>query len=48
MRFTESKKRMPWVVVALVVVALVVGVLSFCEFRPTQKTVQKTIVFEAE
>lgn len=48
MRFTESKRRVPWFVITLLVIVVAVSVLSFCEFQPTQKTVQKTIVFEAD
>ena len=48
MRFTDSKRRMPLVLIILVVVVLGVLALGFCQFGPTPKTVQKTIVFEAD
>ena len=48
MRFTESRKKLPWVKGIILIVILALGALSFCEFRRTQKTVQKTIVFEAD
>lgn len=49
MRFTESKKRTPWVLLFLLICA-VVGILAlgFCGMTPTQKTTQKTIVFQAD
>ena len=49
MRFTESKKRTHWLIVSLLIVAMI-GILSlgFCQFNPVPKTVQKTIVFEAD
>ena len=48
MRFTESKKRMPLLLIVLVLIALGVLALGFCQFQPDSKTVQKTIVFEAD
>ncbi|MGN0919227.1 MAG: hypothetical protein ACI4OR_00475 [Alphaproteobacteria bacterium] len=48
MRFAESKKKMPWVKIVLIFVALGILSFSFCEFRPVQKTTQKTVVFEAD
>ena len=49
MRFTESKKRAPWLILfILIVVILGFLALGFCGMNPTQKTVQKTIVFEAD
>ena len=49
MRFTESKKRAPWVLL-FVLICAVVGILAlgFCGMTPTPKTTQKTIVFEAD
>ena len=49
MHFTESKKRGPWVLLILLFI-IIVGVLmvGFCGMTPTPKTVQKTIVFEAD
>ena len=49
MRFTDSKKRAPWVILILCFI-VVGGVLSlgFCGMTPTQKTTQKTITFEAD
>ena len=45
MRFTESKKRTPWVLLFLLICA-VVGILAlgFCGMTPTQKATQKTIL----
>ena len=49
MRFAESKRRYPWLLLIVLGIVLVVFlVLGFCEFKPTVKTVQKTIVFEAD
>ena len=48
MRFTESKKRKPWILIGILVIVGVVLALGFCQFRPTPQTVQKTIVFEAD
>ena len=48
MRFAESKRRMPWIKIVLALIVIVGGFLSFCEFNPATKTVQKTIVFEAD
>ena len=51
MRFTESKKRMPWAVFAIIITLFVLGgvlALGFCGMTPTQKTTQKTIIFKAE
>ena len=49
MRFTESKKRTHWFIFILLII-VVIGVFSlgFCGMNPNQKTVQKTIVFEAD
>ena len=50
MRFTESKRRASFGLIGLVLV-IVVGialVLGLCSIKPTQKTIQKTIVFEAD
>ena len=49
MLFSDTKKRKPWgllLVLALIIASVLV--LGFCQFKPTPKTVQKTIVFEAE
>ena len=49
MRFTESKKRGPWVLLFLfIVIIIAVFSLGFCGMNPTPKRVQKTIVFEAD
>ena len=50
MRFTESKKRFPIGLIGLGIIMVVgiVLILSFCTFQPAPKTVQKTIVFEAD
>lgn len=48
MRFTESKKRKPWIFVGILVIVGVVLALGFCQFSPTPQTVQKMIVFEAD
>ena len=48
MRFTEAKRGKSWILI--IALLLIVGVLAlgFCQFAPTQTTVQKTIVFEAD
>ena len=48
MRFTDSKRRKPWIFIVLAVIVGIVLFLGFCQFSPTPKTVQKTIVFEAD
>ena len=49
MRFTESKKRTPWVIFILLIIIVIAGLgLSFCNMNPTPRTVQKTIVFKAD
>ena len=48
MHFTESKKRTPWIIVFVILVIAGIGTLTLCHFDPTPKTVQKTIVFEAD
>ena len=49
MRFTESKKRAPWLILfVLIVVILGFLALGFCGMSPTPKMVHKTIVFEAD
>ncbi len=48
MRFSESKKRMPWMLLFIVVVLGAVLALGFCGMNPTQKVTQKTIIFEAD
>ena len=48
MHFTESKKRTPWIILLLVLLVGVAFVMTFCHFEPTPKTVQRTIVFEAD
>ena len=48
MRFTESKKRKPWILIGILVVVAIILALGFCQIRPTQQTVQKTVVFEAD
>ena len=48
MRFTESKKRTPWIIFLVILLIAGIGVLTLCRFDPTPKTVQKTIVFEAD
>ena len=47
MRFSESKKGKSWILVMAIVIVGAFLVLGFCQFGPTPKTVQKTIVFEA-
>ncbi len=48
MRFTESKKRMPWALLLIVILLGGVLALGFCGMNPTQKVTQKTVVFEAD
>ena len=48
MLFSDTKKRKPWGVFALLLIVGVILALGFCQFKPTPKTVQKTVVFEAD
>ena len=48
MRFTEAKKGKHWLLIFLAIAVGIVLFLGFCQFQPIQKTVQKTIVFEAD
>lgn len=48
MRFTEAKKGKSWVLIVAIVVIGGIVALTFCDFNPTPKTVQKNIVFEAD
>ena len=48
MRFTEAKKGRHWLLIILIFVIGIVLFLGFCQFQPTLKTVQKTIVFETD
>ena len=48
MRFTESKKRTPWLILLVILVVGIALALTVCRFEPTPQTVQKTIVFEAD
>ena len=48
MRFSDAKKGKYWILVVGMMIVGFVLVLGFCQFAPTPKTVQKTIVFEAD
>ena len=48
MRFTETKKRKYWLLVVGILIVCGFLAFGFCEFSPAQKTVQKTLVFEAD
>ena len=48
MLFSDTKKRKPWWLLVLLLIIGIVLTLGFCQFNPTPKTIQKTIVFEAE
>ena len=48
MRFSEAKKRKSWILIVVIIVVGAFLALGFCQFGPTPKTVQKTIVFEAD
>ena len=48
MRFTDSKKRVPWFLLFVLVVIIGIIALGFCQFKPTPKTIQKTIVYETD
>ena len=48
MRFSESKRRFSWVLILMGIIIGSVLVLGFYGTNPPQKTVQKTIVFEAD
>ena len=48
MRFVESKRRTHWGLILVGIGIVSFLIFGFCEFKPTQKTVQKTIVFEAD
>ena len=48
MRFSESKKGKSWILIIAIVVVGGFLALGFCQFGPATKTVQKTIVFEAD
>ena len=48
MRFTENKKRKSWILVGVIVILGIILGLSLCQFTPSPKTVQKTIIFEAD
>ena len=48
MRFTESKKRTSWIMLLVVLIVGAALALTLCRFEANPKTVQKTIVFEAD
>ena len=48
MRFTESKKRKPIIILTAIIIISIASILSLCEFQPAQKLVQKTVIFEAD
>ena len=48
MRFTEAKRGKSWILIVAIITIGAFLVLGFCQFGPTPKTVQKTIVFEAD
>ena len=48
MLFSDTKKRKPWGLFAVLLILGIVSILGFCQFKPTINTTQKTIVFEAD
>ena len=48
MRFTEARRGKSWILIIGLILVATVLVLGFGQFAPTQTTVHKTIVFEAD